>query len=166
MKRKPFFVIGFVLVIAASAAAQRTVTNADLARYRESRERAETQMRENHARMGFPTVEEIRRRNEESNRSMIAMAARIRADRLEQERIEARYRAQMSASPQPTVIILETGSYAPGYFVQYGHGFGRRFRFGNQFRFNRPFTTPGYFAGGQFWPTGLQTRPAPIVRRP
>jgi hypothetical protein len=163
MKRTPFFAFGFVLVLAWSAAAQRTVTNADLERYRQNRERAETQMRENYARMGFPSPNEVRRRNDESNRQMIELAARIRADRLEQERLEAQYRAQLAAS-RPTIVVVDTGgnSYDPGYVVQYGFGFGR-----DRFRFRGPLTTTtnGYFAGGQFWPTGTQTRARPIVRR-
>ena len=169
MKRISFFAFGFVLASAGIGAAQvKTVTNADLERYRDNREHGERQLRENYAKMGFPSPEELARRNEESNREMIDLATRMRADRLERERLEAQYRAQLNVSQRPTFIVLGTNGYEPGYFVQYGYGFGRGFRSGNRFRFNRPFTTTtnGYFAGGQFWSTGPRTPAAPIVRRP
>lgn len=167
MKRISFFVIGFVFVFSAAASAQvRTVTNSDLERYRENREKSEAEMRENYARMGFPSPTEMQLRNDAANRSMIELADKIRADRLEQERLDAQYRAQMAASQRPTVIVVGSDNYDPGYFVQYGYGFGRGLRYGNRFRFNQGFTTTtnGYFAGGQFWPMGPRTPSAPIVR--
>ena len=166
MKRTSFFAIGFVFVFAFTAAAQRTVTNNDLEKYRENRVRAEQQMRENYARLGFPSPDEMARRDEESTRTTIELADKIRRDRLEQERLNAQYwSAVAAANANQRPIVIVTGENGGDYFVQYGYGFGRGFRFGN--RFNQPLTpyTNGYFAGGQFWSGPSRTIPMPVFRR-
>lgn len=170
IKRKSFFAFGFVLILTGLASAQvRTVTNSDLERYRQKRVQGNQQLRENYARMGFPAPDELARRNESEIRAAIDLAARLKAERLEQTRLEqerrnAQYWASVVAANQrPTIIVVESAN--PGYVVPYGFGdFG--FGYGNGFR-RRGYTSTqqGYYAGGQFWPVGSQTPPAPMFRR-
>lgn len=162
MKLRPLFVLVSIFVFAGVAAAQRTVTNADLARYKEQRVRAEADLRQNYMRLGFPSPEELARREGERDRVRDELAARLRQQNIEEARLLAEYRmaiAQANAS-RPHTVIIDAGGYSDGTFLQLGgYGWGRGFRF----RPARQFLPSGYFAGGQLWPTGTQTPVQPIL---
>lgn len=163
MIRKMLFVFCITTLAAGAAAAQKTITNADLEGYRQARLKAEREYRENYERLGMPSPEELRRRNDQSLKETIEMAERLKQQRLEEERIEVeRLRAtQMAVIPYPT--YTESYQAAPGYYVSPGIQYYNNRRYP---RF-RPFTRNvrrGYFAGGQFWPSGPRTVARPIVR--
>lgn len=181
MKRRVMFLLSIVAVGAFSAYAQRTVTNTDLERFRQARLRAEADLRENYARLGFASPEVMAARNEESSRTMFELAEQLRSVRLERERIAAdveiarhmtggeRYQPQgfSRRSPYDVDLNLDRVGYPLDGFG-YGGGFssdgdsyeGRgRGRGRGQ---GRSYRQQGYFAGGQFWPTGSRTRVRPI----
>lgn len=152
------------LVFASSMAAlaqSNVITNLDLEKYRVEREKAKADYRENYARRGLPSPEELERRNEKDRQILAETAARVRAERLERERINAEYEAAIRraevADSEPTVIVVD-GVAMPTYYWNNG----RRYRY-PQVRYN---SQPGYFAGGQFWPTGPRTQPRPLIVRP
>lgn len=151
---------GFVVLFAAAvcSAQMRSVTNLDLEKYRAERIRAETDLRENYAKLGFPSPEVRERREAESAKARAQLAESLRTQRIEEERIEAiREAARRESSYVRTQIVQQETQY-PGYFWQYDIPFGW------QLRRRQVYQQPGYFAGGQFWPTGPAVRPQ--VSRP
>jgi hypothetical protein len=166
MKIRYLFLVFMLPVAAMTAAAQRrTVTNSDLEHYRQQRVQAETDLRENYARLGFASPEVREHQNKESQKELLELSARLKAERLEQERREAEVQQAIwlaeAARRQAVAADAQAGYYDGGFFPGYFIGGGRRVRrFGS-----RPgFTQPGYFAGGHFWPTGPGTPPHPMLR--
>lgn len=153
------FVIAATVAAAAAGSAQtRTVTNADLAKYREARIAAERELRENYRELGFPSPEELERRSVESARQLSELAAKLRTERLAEESAAVereRNRAAVSAGRQAIVVVTVPGQQP--YFV---------------WSYVRPpwppwpqtrgYQQPGYVAGGQFWPTGPRTPSQPL----
>ena len=164
MKIRYLFLVFIISVAATITPAQRrTVTNSDLERYRQERVRAEDELRQEYARNGT-SYDEVVRRNRESQKEMIELAAKLRAERLERERIEveeetAARTAEAYRRVSAAVYFQEPDDWNGGWFGGYGFGSGRHGRFGS-----RQFQQQGYFAGGQFWPTGPATRPQPLFR--
>ncbi|MBK9216807.1 MAG: hypothetical protein IPM59_14650 [Chloracidobacterium sp.] len=131
-----------------------TVTNIDLEKYRAQRIKAEADLRENYERLGFPSPEERARRDAESAKAVAELSTKLRAARLERERIEAARREQ---SVQNTPIqVVQVPALDQGFYWMGGHW--RVPRHGR-----RVWVQPGYFAGGAFWPTGSRTRPRPMI---
>lgn len=154
-------ILCFVCVIFASGmmvlAQSNIVTNLDLEKYRIEREKAKSDYRENYAKRGFPSPEELDKRNERDRQVLAETAARVRAERLERERINAEYEAvihRADVKEGETVIVVD-GVAMPTY---YGNN-GRRYRY-PQIRHNGQ---SGYFAGGQFWPTPTTRTPPKAV---
>jgi hypothetical protein len=155
------FSLLFVLALTVGVAAQtRTVTNNDLSQYREARLKAERDLRENYAKLGFPSPEELARRNAESARLDAELAERLRADERERARIHAE-RAAVSRYAESLRQANQTIVVNPGGYPVYYWSYGRRYRYDRPLRH---YSQPGYFAGGQFWPTGSATRPQPLIR--
>jgi len=133
--------IGSALILAVAAAAfaqaepkTKTVTNADLEKYRQARLAAEKDLRENYEALGFPSPEELDRRNVESNRELADLAQRLRErDRRLAERQRIYYppattqNAPVYPYPNPSFVDYG-GRYAPAYlYYQYYYpGYGRR----------------------------------------
>ena len=162
MNTRSLLLVFMVLGCAASGLGQKTVTNSDLERYRNERTRAEEQLRQELARKGT-SYEEVMRRNKESQKETIELSAKLKAERLEQERIDAERDAAARAAYNYRVSgeRFDDGQvYWDGAWFNTNVLGTRRARFGA-----RPFARPqGYFAGGQFWPTGPATRPQPLFR--
>lgn len=161
MKQRSLSAFCIILFLSCFAGAQsKTVTNADLEKYREARLNNEREYRENYERLGLPSPEEIDRRREESFRATQELSSKLRAERLESERIDAQRQtndrlALSSYGYGHTRVIQE--SYQLPYFYSYG--------FPTRHRSHTGYTQPGYFAGGQFWPTGPSTKPRPMFVR-
>ena len=130
MKMRIVFVICFSVAAVSMAAAQgRTVTNADLARYANERIRAERDLRENYAKLGFSSPEEIERRNASDAKERAELAARLRQERLTSERAMAELE-QRRAEQARYGAYIRSRSYIrwpqdnyPGFWV-YSYGFG------------------------------------------
>jgi hypothetical protein len=116
MKRNLLFFVVFLSVSAGSVIGQtRTVTNADLEKFRQERLKAEKDYRENYARLGFPSPEELQRRHEQSSKENSELAAKFRAE----ERLEAKRNRQ--AAQYRSVLLLNTPrqGYSSPYFYSY-----------------------------------------------
>jgi hypothetical protein len=165
MKQRSLLVFCIILGIAGFAAGQtRTMTNADLEKYRQERLKAEKDYRDNYARLGRPSPEELDRRREQSFKETQEMSAKLRALRLESERIDAERQAnelRAASSYSNQFQNYDSGQlyYDYPFFWSYGDSFGGRGRFRNR----HPYQQQGYYAGGQFWPTGPATRPRPML---
>lgn len=157
MKKLMFAFFAAALTAVSIDAQTDTVTNRDLEKYRAERLKAEADMRENYKRLGFPSPEELRRRNEESAKAMAELSAKLRAERLERERIEAIAAAQQQV-PQNRVEVIQ-GTAQPQFYWTTGYW--------RVHRQPRPrYFQPGYFAGGAFWPVGSPIRREPRHTRP
>ncbi|MBV9242341.1 MAG: hypothetical protein JO314_10065 [Acidobacteria bacterium] len=144
---------------AAIAQARRTVTNSDLERYREARVEQERQLREDYVRLGFPSPEELARRNMESQQQLYDLSDRLKAERLERDRLELE-REQMMLMMFPPVQGGDNGVLPGDAFYPTAWGLG------NGFGRGRGRQQQGYFAGGQFWPQGSRTPARPAFVRP
>lgn len=144
MKKRAIFVLGIMFVFSGFVIAQtKTVTNADLEKFRQKRLKAEKDLRENYAQMGFPSPEELKRRNEESQRELSELSNILREKRLERESREAKnntyYYRQNNRNPNRTNNgFIDYGSYSTPIY-SYGQYRNRRYKY-NQFpnrRFRR-----------------------------
>ena len=160
----------FIFAAATSLAAQtrRSVTNADLEKYKQARLGAEREYRENYERLGLPSPEELELRRRRDRAETEALAERLRSDRISQERIQA----EREASEQTAAVYARSLQqqnagqyYQPGYLNDPGYfwSYGRRYQYP---RGQNYYQQPGYFAGGQFWPTGPSSPPQPLIARP
>jgi hypothetical protein len=155
------------LAMAGSLAAQtRSITNANLARYKDARVSADREYSENYERLGLPSPEEIDRRIKQRRIDITELAARLRAEDLERDRLAAQLAMNARRSvAHITQIAYEVPPFYDGFFT--GGGFFYGTRYGSRrhrFHFRQPYSQPGYFAGGQFWPTGSRTAPGLIFR--
>lgn len=93
MKKRLLFILCLCLIATASAVAQdRTVTNSDLEKFRRKRLEGERDYRENYARLGFPSPEELEKQIEQSRRERSELSARLQAENLERERLSVERR--------------------------------------------------------------------------
>ncbi len=129
MSRRLFLVLTCVFGLSGLAAAQnKNITNADLEKFKEKRLRTEREYRENYAKLGMPSPEDLEKSAERKRRENAEVAARLRVERLADERTQAlREQAETQAAAannsynQPIVqrTYLQTNSgYAPfGYYT-------------------------------------------------
>lgn len=116
--------IGSALILILSAVAYgqtKTITNADLEKYRQARLAAEKDLRENYKALGFPSPEVLARQEEESRRELSELAQRLR----ERDRRNAasqrsyyvpRYPQSAPVYPYPNPSFVDYGGqYAPAY---------------------------------------------------
>ena len=159
MKASVLFLVFMVFAFTANAFAQtRTVTNRELTTYRTAREAAERELREDYARLGLPSPEERAKLNAREAKEMSELAARLRASRVASENARRVTRETTPNSPIQAIVGVESG--VPVYYYPWQGGW---------YRYARPFgprQREGYYAGGQFWPTGPRTRERPIARNP
>lgn len=157
MWQRPLFVFCLIVLSCSCVFTQaRSVTNSDLETYKEKRLQGERDYRENYQRLGFPSPEELNRRSEQSFKESEELSAKLRAERLERERLETAQRAfSQSAIPysQYYPVLPDNTIYSGAWFNPF---FGRRhFLPGARFTGTRVPVQTGYFAGGHFWPGGL-----------
>lgn len=86
MKKRLWFILCLIFVAANFAIAQtKTVTNADLEKHRQKRLQAEKDYRENYAKLGFPSPEELEKQNEQSRAEREQLSRRLEAEQRENE---------------------------------------------------------------------------------
>ena len=86
MRRKVLFILCSIFITSGIAYSQtKTITNADLEKYRQKRLAAERDYEENYYKKGFPSPEELERQNEESGQDLIEYSERLRAERVEED---------------------------------------------------------------------------------
>ncbi len=139
-----------VLAFASVASAQsKTVTNADLEKFRIKRLAAEKDLRENYRELGFPSPEEMARSEEEGRRARAALVREL----IRREEEEARYALPARpavqtapAFPYPNPSFVDYGGrVAPSYFYYrfyYPYGGRRYIRDG---RYGRGYSEPPRF---------------------
>lgn len=150
MRKRCLFILIFSFIVAAvSASAQtRTITNADLEKFRQKRLEAERDLRENYQRLGFPSPEELERQIEQSRQERAALSARIEAENLQREQLNIeRRRAEIEArSLNYQTQTQNYQNYDNGYF--YNSPYNGFFSFPNFGYRNNFYNRRGNFGRG------------------
>lgn len=149
MKTHIFLFTLFCLTAVLSVSAQvRTVTNIDLEKYRQQRLQQETDYRENYAKRGMPSPEEIDQVLAERKVNMERLADSLRNERLVSEQLQTQLAI---AQQQANLTYGSAGNYYPPFYDGgfLGGRFGFPFRHNRRSQQGRVFTD--HFAGGQFW---------------
>jgi hypothetical protein len=134
MNKGLLFILCLSFITASSSFAQtKTVTNADLEKFKQKRLQAEREYSESYEKLGFPSPEELERRREQSRLEAEDVIARQKEERLEKENyfaaqarglrseiasVEAQINyvaSQVSANQSPT-------SYFTGGIAPFGYG--------------------------------------------
>ena len=127
MKFRLLFILIFSFTFVVSASAQtRTVTNEDLEKFRQKRLAAERDLRENYARLGFPSPEELERQIEQSRADRTALSSRIEAENLQREHLNIeRRRAEIEARRfNYQTQTTNSSQYADDYYYPSNGYFG------------------------------------------
>lgn len=169
MKQRVLFFLCAMVAFAGFASAQgKTVTNADLDKFKQKRLQAEKDLKDYYAKIGL-TAEDVAKQEAAEAKEREELSARLRASRLEQERIanEARMREEVAA---PVNVVLTNGipDYS-GYYL-YGNRLypnrGHR-RFGSQVRWRATPMGIVYEPGSlpsSIWSPPVQQRTQPAWR--
>lgn len=150
--KKAALIFGFVISMVLVGAAQtRTVTNSSLQKFQEKRLAAERDYRENYARLGLPSPEELDRQRDLDMAARIELAEQLRRARLEKERLELERRNLdlEAAALNNEGENVDQGPYYGGGYIGGSGGFYSGGRFGRRGGFfpNRRFhTVDGYRA--------------------
>lgn len=158
-------VFGLVISFAGVSSGQvRTITNSSLAQIQQKRLAAERNYRENYARLGFPSPEELDRQREVDLKARIELSEQLRRARLERERLELERRGQDLETLRLEILRLESEvesidsrEYGGGYVIgsgvyDSGLSWGRypgRYRRG-YYRGNRPYNRAGGYRATAF----------------
>ena len=117
MMRRSIFVLCFVTLISGYAAAQtKTVTNADLEKFRQKREAGERNLKAYYAKKGL-TEEAVAKQQAADAKASEELSARLRSERLEREWLEQERAEREMAPPQVNVYVPQQERNNNGYFV-------------------------------------------------
>ena len=140
-------IVVFAVCLAGTGFAQtKTITNADLEKFRLKRLAAEKELRENYEKLGFPSPEELERQNEQSARDLSERSDRYRRLNLERERIARESRdSETVYYPAQNGGWYYTSGYAPAYRYNYGYGYRR---YPRRFKYKKRYwrQKPGYIS--------------------
>lgn len=135
MKQRSLFVLFVMLALSSFVVAQtRTVTGNDLAKFRKQRLKAERDYRENYARLGMPSPEELESRRVADIKETEQLSNRIRNERIAREAELFRFyllQQQLNPVPNPTYVFVANPNYG-GFFFHRRIGFRPR-HFGGPF---------------------------------
>ncbi len=177
MKLNIAIAFGCLLAFVGTGLSQtRTVTNVDLAKYRDKRLAAEKDLRENYAKLGFPSPEELAKQYEQDEKERLALFQKLQTARLEREKLEIERQrvAAEFAKAERRVIVIE-GQDDEGYYFGYSSiAVGRqripwrsRFPFRGNLRGNNGYRVGG---GSVIYDSGYSSSTriggAPVRQRP
>lgn len=138
MKKRTIFVLGFIFIFSGFVLGQtKTVTNADLEKFRQKRLKAEKDYRENYAAMGFPSPAELVKQNEESRRELNEFADQLRQERLARENQQASYDYYQTGNEQNidnSAYSYPNSGFIDRYYGQtYYNGYYRHRRYNRRY---------------------------------
>ena len=163
MKKQTAVLLSLIFSLSIISTAQtRTVTNADLEKFRQQRLQAEREYRENYERLGFPSPEELERQREEDRVRREKLSAELKAERLQREAIQAQNEQNRAIQRQNQYLQniadqnYSNGRYYYGGYTTYIGGYGS-FGYYGKYGARRPFYRPNYynpnaFPNGRFVP--------------
>lgn len=107
MKKRLLFILCLIFIAVGFVSAQtarKTVTNADLEKFRQKRLANERSYRENYERLGFPSPEELEARNEQDCKELSKLSARIERENLQLEQVR---RSEACQREQETLRVIQ-----------------------------------------------------------
>jgi hypothetical protein len=135
-----------------SSSQTRSVTNAEIEKYRQDRLQSEREYRENYERLGMPSPEELDRRRDLERLETSRLSDKLRLARIEFEKLKAEQLAlDIQVAANDSKLLVD--------------GFGQTESFGFYYvnrrrvrpHYSRHKRQTGYFAAGQFWPLPTRT---------
>jgi septal ring factor EnvC (AmiA/AmiB activator) len=173
MKQRVLFFLCSMVAFAGVANAQgKTVTNADLEKFKQKRVQAENDLRAYYAKLGL-TQEDVANQEAAEAKEREELSARLRASRLEQERLaeEARRRDEAAAAASVNVVVTSGVPDYSGYYLYGNRLFPIRGPWGRPYgsRVQWRATPMGivYEPGSlpsAIWSPRIQPRPRPVWR--
>ncbi len=174
--KKAVLCFGLVISFAALGIGQvRTVTNSTLNKFQQKRLDADRDYRDNYARLGFPSPEELDRQRDVDMAARLQLADQLRTARLAKERIDLERQNLALQAARMEQERDQNDSYNSGYYGGYG-GYGGYFgggyggfssnggifdgRFGNR----RGGRFRGVIGGYRATPFGVYPEPASFPR--
>ena len=144
MLRRSIFVLCFVMLLSGLAAAQsRTVTNADLQKFKEQRLKAERGLKVYYAEYGM-TEAEVAKREAADAKAREELSARLRSERLDREWLEHERMEREQTPPQVNVVLpqqehndTQLFNYGSPYFNPYYNPYYNYPYYQNRFPRNR-----------------------------
>ncbi len=94
MNKRLLFILFLAFTVSAFAQT-KTITNADLEKFRQKRLQAEREYAENYERLGLPSPAQLQKQNEQDQREFSELAARLQREKIERE----------AAKPQQIYLI-------------------------------------------------------------
>lgn len=168
MKKQIAVLLSLIFSLSVVSMAQtKTVTNADLEKFRQERLRAEREYRENYERLGFPSPEELERQREEDRIRREELSAQLKAERLQREAIQAQNEQNQAIQRQNQYLRnianqnnQNNGFYYGGY-TNYSIGYG--YGYYNTRRYRHPsYYNPNAFPNGRYVPISTPYLPLSI----
>lgn len=144
MKKRLLFILCVIFGVSAVTFAQvKTVTNTDLEKFKQKRLQAEKDYRENYARLGFPSPEELEKQREHDAQKRAELSRRLEIENLEREQMrrEEQYRQQHNEIMRYTTTQPVSGANNGNVFYS-SPFYGAYPYFG--------YSGYGYFYGGRF----------------
>ncbi len=153
MKKRWLLILCIIVGLGNAAFAQetKTVTNAELEKFKQKRLQSEKDLRENYEKLGFPTPEELARQNAQRRADLEKLSNQLREEELQKQFAEAeRLNAVRSQSDywsgQNGYLTYSTGFDSYGYpsfgyfnylpsrrgFLGYKSGLKLRFNYGGR----------------------------------
>ena len=166
MKKSYLFFLCCIIFSANAAFAQgvKTVTNADLEKFRQERVRAEEDLRVNYRKLGFASPAELEKIRKRRQAELEETAIRLREEELQKQIAEAQW--QNAVRAQNGYVIVQTGNgqnYSNGFYTS---GFYSQPYF-NPRRVRRNYNQPNYpIGGGYAFPSAFDNRPNYFPVRP
>lgn len=144
MKSKIWLMFGLILVFSGTAMSQaKTVTNADLEKFKQKRLQAEAEYRAKYKELGMPSPEELEKRNIEDKQRLTELSEKIRYEQRQKEdywQVRANYlrseissinaqinflNRQANSLPNQNQIFYTIDQLNGAFFPSYGYGHGR-----------------------------------------
>ncbi|CAN5662031.1 hypothetical protein BH20ACI4_BH20ACI4_08220 [soil metagenome] len=161
MKKQIVVVLGLIFSVSALAFAQtKTVTNADLEKFRQKRLQAEREYRENYERLGFPSPEELEKKRVADEKALIEYSRQLEASRLEREALQteaenqALWRQNQYLQSQTGNSNYDSGAYFSGGYLPFYNGY-----------YNRPFRRSGFYKNKNVYDDPYPWMISPAFRR-
>ncbi len=134
MKKQFVVLLGLIFSVSGVALAQtKTVTNADLEKFRQKRLQAEREYRQNYEKLGFPSPEEMEKNRIKDQENLIKFSRQLEIQRLEREAAQAEAENQALWMQNQYLQSLannseyQSGGYVTGYSPNY-YGYFNRYR--------------------------------------
>jgi hypothetical protein len=159
MKKSYLFFLCFIVGLANAAFAQatKTVTNADLEKFRQERVRAEEDWRVNYRKLGFASPEELQKIRAQRQTELEQLAIRLREEELQKQIAEAQWQNAVRAQNGYVIVRTEGSQYYSNGF--YTSGFYYQPYYVNRRFVRRNYNQPNYpIGGGYAFPSAFDNR--------